>query len=107
MPAVSSLPDDAVIMSFHIPFTRQREYVQTYRIARRVQMAHPVVNAGLRVLLDEKGNVLPGEACIVFGGLASINCRMPKTEKFIEGKAWNNDTLKSALRNAFLGRSPI
>lgn len=97
MPAVSTLPDDAVILSFLIPFTRQREYVQTYRIARRVQMAHPVVNAGLRVCLDEKGAVMPGEACIVFGGLASLNCRMPKTEKFLEGKTWNNDTLKPAL----------
>lgn len=66
MPAVSTLPDDAVILSFLIPFTRQREYVQTYRIARRVQMAHPVVNAGLRVSLDEKGNVLSG------GGLHRI-----------------------------------
>lgn len=97
MPAVSTLPDDAVILNFHIPFTREREYVQTYRIARRVQMAHPVVNAGLRVRLDENNKVLPGEMCVVFGGLASINCRMPKTEKFLEGKLWNNDTLKSAL----------
>ena len=53
MPAVQDLPEDALILSFHIPYTRPQEYVQTYRIARRVQMAHPIVNAGFRFRLSE------------------------------------------------------
>ena len=32
MPAVRDLPEDAVILSFHLPYTRPHEYVQTYRI---------------------------------------------------------------------------
>ena len=55
MPAAGSLPDDAVILGFHIPYTRPGEYVQTYRVARRPQMAHPIVNAGLRCRLDDCG----------------------------------------------------
>ena len=56
MPAIKDLPEDALILYFHIPFTRAGEYVQTYRIARRPQMAHPIVNAGFRVRLNEKGS---------------------------------------------------
>ena len=35
MPAVEKLPEDAIISVFHIPYTQEHEYVQTYRIARR------------------------------------------------------------------------
>ncbi len=55
MPDVESLPDDAVILYFHVPYTRPREYVQTYRVARRPQMSHPIVNAGFRFRIDERG----------------------------------------------------
>lgn len=95
MPPVKELPEDAVILSFHIPYTDTRSFVQTYRIARRVQMAHPIVNAGFNVRLSEQGNV--EEATIVYGGLASLNTRAEKTEHFLLGKSLNNETLKSTL----------
>ena len=60
-------------------------------------MAHPIVNAGFRVRLDASGNVEPNEITIVYGGLTTLNCRMPKTEKFLAGKSWNQDTLKATL----------
>ena len=37
------------------------------------------------------------EATIVYGGLASLNCRAYKTEQFLIGKPINNETLKSSL----------
>ncbi len=97
MPAVEALPDDAVILFFHIPYTRAREYVQTYRIARRLQMSHPIVNAGFRFRLGAGGQVEAGEATIIFGGLASMTYRAGKTEQFLLGKPWNQETLRSAL----------
>ncbi len=97
MPAVKDLPEDAVILSFHIPYTHFREYVQTYRISRRVQMAHPIVNAGFRFRLSEGKNGVVEKATIIYGGLASLNCRVPKTEQFLLGKPLNKETLKSAL----------
>lgn len=97
MPAVPELPEDALILSFHLPYTRPQEYVQTYRIARRVQMAHPIVNAGFRFRLSEGKDAKIEEAVIVYGGLATLNCRASKTEKFLTGKPINQDTLKSAL----------
>lgn len=97
MPAVRDLPEDAVILSFYIPYSTPREYVQTYRIARRVQMAHPIVNAGFKFRLSEGEDTKVEEATIVYGGLASLNCRANKTENFLLGKPLNKETLKSAL----------
>lgn len=97
MPAVQELPEDAIILSFFIPYTRPQEYIQTYRIARRVQMAHPIVNAGLSFLVSDGENAKVEEAIIVYGGLASLNCRANKTEGFLLGKPLNNETLRSAL----------
>jgi len=97
MPAVQELPKDALILSFYIPYTRPQEYIQTYRIARRVQMSHPIVNAGFRCRLSEGTDARVGEATIVFGGLASLNCRTYKTEQFLIGKPINNETLQSSL----------
>jgi xanthine dehydrogenase/oxidase len=97
MPDVEALPDDAVILLFRIPYTRPREYVQTYRVARRVQMAHPIVNAGFRFRLDDGGSVVAGEATIIYGGLASMTYRASQTEQFLAGKPWDQETLRSAL----------
>ncbi|MCI4355472.1 MAG: molybdopterin-dependent oxidoreductase, partial [Thermoplasmata archaeon] len=97
MPPVGALPDDAVIRGFRIPYTGPREYVQTHRVARRPQMSHPIVNAGVRVRLDERGRVEPGAATIVYGGLAPMIVRAGKTERFLAGKPWDRETLRSAL----------
>lgn len=95
MPIAESLPPDAIMMSFQIPYTRQNEYVQTYRIARRPQMAHPVVNGALRCLLDQNGKVV--EFSVTFGGLASCNARMPKISQWMIGKSFDETTLAEAL----------
>jgi xanthine dehydrogenase/oxidase len=97
MPAVDALPDDALILSFQVPYTREREYVQTYRVARRLQMAHPIVNAGFRIRLNAAGHVEAGESTIIYGGLASMTYRGGKVERFLSGQPWTQDTLRSAL----------
>jgi len=97
MPDVDGLPDDAVLLKFSIPFTGPREYVQTYRVARRPQMAHPIVNAGFRFLLDDRGLVEAGGATIIYGGLASMAYRAREIEQFLAGKPWDQETLRSAL----------
>lgn len=97
MPATEELPEDAVVVQFEIPFTRANEYVQTYRIARRPQMAHPIVNAGMRVVLGKDNKVPEGELTLIFGGLGRMIYRARKTESFLHGKEWNAATLKAAL----------
>ncbi len=97
MPATEMLPEDAVIVCFDIPYIRKDEYLQTHRIARRPQMAHPIVNAGFRVCLDEADRVKPEEITLVYGGLATMIHRCSKTERFLQGKKWNSETLRAAL----------
>ena len=38
-----------VILRYHIPFTGEREWARTYKVALREINAHAIVNAGLRV----------------------------------------------------------
>jgi xanthine dehydrogenase/oxidase len=97
MPPTEELPDDAIIVCFDIPFTRKDEFLQTYRIARRPQMAHPIVNAGFRVRINESGKIEPGELTIIYGGLATMTYRARQTEKFLHGKEWTAETLRAAL----------
>ena len=97
LPPLEDLPNDAMFVDFHIPWTRPGEHVRTFRVARRPQMAHPIVNAGFRCLLDAQGRGVSGEVTVVFGGLASCNGRMPRTEQALTGRRWDSDTLRKAL----------
>lgn len=97
IPPTEEWPADALIVSFEIPYTARKEYVQTYRIARRPQMAHPIVNAGFRVKLDDKGMIQPGGITLIYGGLATMIIRLTKTESFLAGKTFNATTLNAAL----------
>ncbi|HEY9677653.1 MAG TPA: molybdopterin cofactor-binding domain-containing protein [Drouetiella sp.] len=97
MPPTERLPEDAIIVSFEIPFTDTSEYVQTYRIARRPQMAHPIVNAGFRVRLQSDGTVEPGSVTIIYGGLATMIHRAVKIEEQLYGKTWNAETLNTVM----------
>jgi xanthine dehydrogenase/oxidase len=97
MPPTEALPKDAIILCFDIPYTSKNEYVQTYRIARRPQMAHPIVNAGFSVRLDSAGKIEADSMTMVYGGLATMIQRVSQTERFLEGKTWSAETLKAAL----------
>ncbi len=46
-----------VILRYHIPFTGEREWARTYKVALREVNAHSIVNAGLRVRFDADGTV--------------------------------------------------
>ena len=74
MPAVDALPDDAIIQAFHVPYTRQREFVQTYRIARRLQMSHPIVNAGFRFRLVNRASRALSEPSSEASSAGRANC---------------------------------
>ncbi len=97
LPPLEDLPDDALFVHFHIPWTRPGEHVRTFRVARRPQMAHPIVNAGFRCLLDTYGRAVAGRVTVVFGGLASCNGRMPRTEQALAGRPWDSATVRDAL----------
>ena len=97
MPDSEEMPADAVILYFEVPCTRSREFVQTYRVARRPQMSHPIVNAEFRFRIDERGHVQTSEAAVVYGGLDTMIWRAIKTEQFLSGKPIDEKTLRGAL----------
>ncbi len=97
LPPLEDLPSDALFVRFQIPWSRPGEFVQTFRVARRPQMAHPIVNAGFRCRLDAEGRAIAGEVVVVFGGLASCNARMPEIEATLAGRRWDSATLREAL----------
>ena len=92
----SDFPVDRVVISIFIPFSRQDEHIRTYKVARRIQNSHPIVNAGFRVRLVDPVQV--AEATLVFGGIAALPVRAVKTESFLKGKPWNEATLQGALK---------
>lgn len=95
LPATQDLPADSLLVELHVPLTTRGEFVQTHRVARRPQMAHPIVNAGFRCKLGAGAKV--EDAVVVFGGLSSCNARLPKTEATLRGRKWDAETLKVAL----------
>jgi xanthine dehydrogenase/oxidase len=97
LPPLEDLPGDAMFVQFQIPWTDPNEHVRTFRVARRLQMAHPIVNAGFRCRIDANGRAVPGSAFVVFGGLASCNRRMPAIERALAGRLWNAETLEEVL----------
>ncbi len=92
----SDFPVDHVVLSIFIPFSRQDEYIRSYKVARRIQNSHAIVNAGFLVRLTDSGQV--AEATLVFGGIAALPVRAVKTESFLRGKPWNEAALQGALK---------
>ena len=97
LPPLEDLPTDALFVRFHVRWSRPGERVQTFRVARRPQMAHPIVNAGFRCRLDAEGRAVRDEVVVVFGGLASCNARMPGIERALADRRWDSATLRDAL----------
>lgn len=97
LPPLEDLPPDAFLVRFQVPWSEPGERVRTFRVARRPQMAHPIVNAGFRCRLDAEGRSVAGEVVVVFGGLASCNARLPKIEAALAGRRWDSATLREAL----------
>lgn len=96
--AAYDLPADYIVLSISIPFSRRNEFVRSYKVARRLQNAHAIVNAGFRFRLTDRATVVRDGATIVVGGIASLPIRAVRTEASLEEKPWRDSTLQEALR---------
>jgi xanthine dehydrogenase/oxidase len=93
----SMLPADFVILGMSVPLSLQREYVETFKVARRVQNAHAIVNAGFSVRLDTENRVVAGSAILAFGGIGRSPIRAFTTERLLDGRPWSEELLGGAL----------
>ncbi len=70
LPDFDSTPGGYVLLWVQLPLTRENEYVKTYKVARRTQNSHAIVNAGFRVHFDANDKV--ADASVVLGGIAGM-----------------------------------
>lgn len=93
------LASNEILLSVSLPWTRPFEFVKEFKQAHRRDDDIAIVNAGMRVWLEEKdnNNWVVSDASIAYGGVAPISLSAVKTKDFLIGKTWNYGLLKGAL----------
>jgi xanthine dehydrogenase small subunit len=108
LPTENQLPKSAIYESFFIPYTTERTHVRSYKIRRRNEDCHALVNAGFLVQFTENGLV---EDCrIVYNGINADYqiesttyglqfhpITVEKTRELLIGSEWNQATISAAL----------
>ncbi|KAM3693300.1 hypothetical protein ACJW30_08G155200 [Castanea mollissima] len=93
------LTQGEILLSVFLPWTRSFEFVKEFKQAHRRDDDIALVNAGMRVHLEEKGEKwVISDASIVYGGVAPLSLSALKTKEFLIGKCWNQDLLQDALK---------
>ncbi len=108
LPTEDHLPPGAIYESFFIPYTGANTYVNSYKIRRRNEDCHALVNAAFLVVFDEHKTVK--DCRIVYNGikadyeLASTAyglqfhpITVDKTRELLIGKSWTQQTIQEAL----------
>ncbi|KAK9999957.1 hypothetical protein SO802_019560 [Lithocarpus litseifolius] len=94
-----NLTQGEILLSVFLPWTRSFEFVKEFKQAHRRDDDIAIVNAGMRVHLEEKGEKwVISDASIVYGGVAPLSLSALKTKEFLIGKCWNQELLQDALK---------
>jgi xanthine dehydrogenase/oxidase len=96
MPLVDSFPSGFVITKVLIPFTSKGSMVQTYKVSRRLQNAHALVNAGFHCEFGPSTEV--ERATLIFGGIGRLPINAKKTATLLLGKPWSWATYEAAVQ---------
>ncbi|XP_022753579.1 xanthine dehydrogenase 1-like isoform X2 [Durio zibethinus] len=89
---------DEILLSIFLPWTRPFEYVKEFKQAHRRDDDIAIVNAGMRVCLEEIGEEwVVSDASVAYGGVAPRSLGAIKTKEFLIGKKWNQHVLQGAL----------
>ncbi|KAI0219543.1 Xanthine dehydrogenase/oxidase [Lamellibrachia satsuma] len=89
------LKSDEILLNILIPFTKQNEYFEGYKQAHRRQDDMAIVNAGMRVLLEDKGDVIK-ELSLSYGGMDAHTVMVTNTAGNLVGKKWDGDLIPEA-----------
>lgn len=93
------LANDELLLSVFLPWSRRFEYVKEFKQAHRRDDDIAIVNAGMRVFLEEeRKNLVVSDASIVYGGVAPLSLSAIRTKKYLIGKIWDQVLLKNALK---------
>ncbi|KAM1872932.1 hypothetical protein ACFX13_006831 [Malus domestica] len=92
------LTSGEILLSVFLPWTRPFEYVKEYKQAHRRDDDIAIVNAGIRVHLEDRGGWVVSDASIAYGGVAPLPLSAMRTKIFLIGKSWNQEVLQGALK---------
>ncbi|WP_298902893.1 molybdopterin cofactor-binding domain-containing protein [uncultured Psychroserpens sp.] len=106
LPKASELGKDAIYYAITIPYTKKNDYIKTFKIRRRVEDCHAIVNAGFKVTLDNNEQVVESHFVVnginasyddTSEGLKFKPVILSHVSKMLSGMPWNEDTLSNAL----------
>ncbi|KAK7261545.1 hypothetical protein RIF29_27859 [Crotalaria pallida] len=92
------LASGEILLSIFLPWSRTFEFVKEFKQSHRRDDDIAIVNAGMRVHLQEHSEKwVVADASIVYGGVAPFSLSATKTNEFLIGKTWDQDMLQNAL----------
>ncbi|KAL9603139.1 MAG: hypothetical protein Q9219_001342 [cf. Caloplaca sp. 3 TL-2023] len=95
----TALPPDAIIASLRVPLARGKgEYLRAYKQAKRKDDDIAIVNAALRVTLDENHTV--ETVNLVYGGMAPTTVSAREASKYIIGRRFTDTATLEGTMNA-------
>lgn len=101
-----SMRDYTALVSLRLPAPKSSTILRTYKVMRRHQNAHAVVNAGFSIATTaasspgDIGLLVSGTPVICYGGIVSFPARAPKTEALLVGKDWSKPATLSLAINS-------
>jgi xanthine dehydrogenase/oxidase len=108
VPPLREFPDGFLITDVIVPFTSIDCRVRTFKVARRQQNSHAIVNAGLFIRQQDNGVV--SQCRLVFGGIQAVAWRATNTEQALVGTVMNGaglDVALAALTEELGGLTPV
>ncbi|MCJ1416575.1 hypothetical protein MMC32_002913 [Xylographa parallela] len=94
----TALPPDAIIASLRIPVARESgEYLRAYKQAKRKDDDIAIVNAALRVSLDDSNRV--DAVSLVYGGMAPTTISAKEAVEYLKGKKWTDPSTLEGTMN--------
>ncbi|XP_020697484.1 xanthine dehydrogenase-like isoform X2 [Dendrobium catenatum] len=93
------LAQGEILHSIFLPWSKHFEFVKEFKQSHRREDDIALVNAGMRVYLEEvESNWQVSDVSIIYGGVAAVSLIAAKTENFLIGKTWDKNLLQSALK---------
>lgn len=84
-----------VLVSIHVPFSTQSQFVRAYKTSRRREDDISVVTATFSVTF-ESGSDLVQDLRLVYGGMGPTTVQAPRTEERLRGRHWGEELLQNA-----------
>jgi xanthine dehydrogenase small subunit len=100
----TNLADDELITRVLIPLPARDEVVKLYKVSKRKEMDVSTFRAAIRI--SRRGDAIE-RAAIAYAGVGPTVRRLRDTERFLEGRAFSEETFRAAGRRARAEVEPV